>query len=212
MTLPFELYIATRYLVARRRQAFISLISVVSIGGVAVGVMALVVALALMTGMHEDIRDKLIDAQAHVYVHKILAGGFDDYQAEAELLLTVPGVVGAAPSTVGRALVTGAGNEAFITIKGIDPVLERGVTDLEGALLYGSLHALDEEHDRALGGVIIGEALALALGVFVGDTVSVLSKQSVTLSPMACCRARSGSRWLAFSTSVCTSTTTATGS
>ncbi len=184
MTLPFELYIATRYLVARRGQAFISLISVVSIGGVAVGVMALVVALALMTGMHEDIRDKLIQAQAHVYVHKIISGGFDDYQAEAELLLTVPGVVGAAPSTVGRALVTGGANDAFITIKGIDPVLERGVTDLDGAVLHGSLQALEEKHDRTLGGVIIGEALARDLGVFVGDTISVLSKQSVSLSPI----------------------------
>ena len=62
MTPPFELYIATRYLLARRRQAFISLISLVSTGGVAVGVMALVVALALMTGMQQDIRDKLIGA------------------------------------------------------------------------------------------------------------------------------------------------------
>ena len=88
MTIPFEVYIATRYLLARRRQAFISLISVVSIGGVAVGVMALVIALALMTGMQQDIRDKLIGAQAHVYVHKIIAGGFDDYRAEAERLFT----------------------------------------------------------------------------------------------------------------------------
>ena len=102
MTVPFEVYVATRYLLARRRQAFISLISLVSIGGVAVGVMALVIALALMTGMQQDIRDKLIGAQAHVYVHKIIAGGFDDYRAEAESLMTVPGVLGAAPSTLVR--------------------------------------------------------------------------------------------------------------
>ena len=184
MTIPFEVYIATRYLLARRRQAFISLISVVSIGGVAVGVMALVIALALMTGMQQDIRDKLIGAQAHVYVHKIIAGGFDDYRAEAERLLTVPGVLGAAPSTLGQALVTAGGSEAFISIKGIDPVLERGVTNLAESVVQGSLDALEEDYERALGGVVIGEGLARATGVFVGDTVSVLTPQSVTLSPM----------------------------
>ncbi len=184
MTLPFELYIATRYLLARRRQAFISLISVVSIGGVAVGVMALVIALALMTGMQQDIRDKLIGAQAHVYVHKLVGGGFEDYQEEATRLMTVPGVVGAAPSIRGQALVTAGGNEAFISIKGIDPVLERGVTDLAASVVEGSLDALTDEHDRALGGVVLGDELARDIGVFVGDTVSVLTPQSVTMSPL----------------------------
>ena len=184
MTLPCELYIATRYLVARRRQAFISLISVVSIGGVAVGVMALVIALALMTGMQQDIRDKLIGAQAHVYVHKLIDGGFEDYREEAARLMTVPGVLGAAPSTRGQALVTAGGNEAFISIKGIDTILERGVTNLAESVVDGSLDALDEDYDRALGGVVIGDALARAIGVFVGDTVSVLTPQSVTMSPL----------------------------
>ena len=177
MTAPSELYTAMRYLLVRRS-------SLASIGGVAVGVMALVIALALMTGMQQDIRDKLIGAQAHVYVHKLIAGGFDDYRQEAELLLTVPGVVGAAPSTTGRALVTAGGNEAFISIKGIDLVLERGVTDLAGSVVHGNLKALEHEHDRVLGGVIIGEALARNLGVFVGDTVTVLTQHSVTMSPI----------------------------
>lgn len=177
MTVPFELYTAMRYLLVRRS-------SLASIGGVAVGVMALVIALALMTGMQQDIRDKLIGAQAHVYVHKLIAGGFDDYRQEAELLLTVPGVVGAAPSTTGRALVTAGGNEAFISIKGMDLVLERGVTDLAGSVVHGSIEALEHEHDRVLGGVIIGEALARNLGVFVGDTVTVLTQHSVTMSPI----------------------------
>ena len=66
MFFPFEFYIATRYLFARRRQAFVSLITLVSTAGVAVGVMSLIVAMALMTGMQQDIRDKLIGAQAHL--------------------------------------------------------------------------------------------------------------------------------------------------
>ena len=183
MTLPFEFHVAVRYLLARRRQAFISLISVVSILGVAVGVMALVVATALMTGMQEDIRDKLIGAQAHVYVHKIIDGGFEDYEAEAELLSTVPGVLGAAPSLVGQALATASGSQAFISIKGIDPALEVNVTDVAAAVRRGSLHDLENDPDGVLGGVVLGEELASRLGVFVGDVVTVLSAQSVTISP-----------------------------
>ena len=184
MTLPFELYIAIRYLLARRRQAFISLISMVSIAGVAVGVMALVIALALMTGMQEDIRDKLIGAEAHVYVHKIIGGGFDDYREETARLATVPGVLSAAPSILGRALATTGGINAPISLKGIDPELDAQVTDVADSVRHGSLQALREKHDGVLGGVVIGEELALQLGAFVGDVVSVLTPQSATLSPM----------------------------
>ena len=184
MTQPFELYIATRYLLARRRQAFVSLISVVSIAGVAVGVMALVVAQALMTGMQQELRDRIIGAEAHVYVTKITGGGFDDFRREAARLTTVPGVVGAAPSILGKAMATAGGGEAFISLKGIDPDLEPQVTEVASSVQHGSLQALREVYDGVLGGVVIGEDLAVSLGVFVGDTVSVLTPQSSTLSPM----------------------------
>ena len=184
MTLPFELYVATRYLLGRRRQAFVSLISFVSIAGVAVGVMALVVAQALMTGMQQELRDRIIGAEAHVYVTKITGGGFDDVREEAARLIALPGVIGAAPSILGKAMATAGGGEAFISLKGIDPELELQVTDVASAVLQGSLTALYEEQEGALGGVVIGEDLAVSLGAYVGDTVSVLTPQSSTLSPM----------------------------
>ena len=185
MTLPFELYIATRYLLARRRQAFISLISAVSIAGVAVGVMALIVAQALMTGMQQELRDRIIGSAAHVYVWKIAGGGFDDFREETARLTTVHGVVGAAPSILGKAVATAGGGEAFITLKGIDPYLEAQVTNLASSMRHGRLEALNEVQPGALlGGVVIGEGLAVSLGAFVGDTVSVLTPQSSTLSPM----------------------------
>ena len=110
MNLPFELYVAVRYLLARRSQAFVSVISAVSTVGVAVGVMALVVALALMTGMQRELRDRIIGSAAHVYVYKLVGGGFVDYLEEIEKLKTVPGVVGAAPSILGRAVATAGGS------------------------------------------------------------------------------------------------------
>ncbi len=184
MTPRFELYIATRYLLARRRQAFISLISVVSTAGVAVGVMALVIALALMTGMQQELRDRIIGASAHVYVWKLTGGGFDDYREEVRKLSVVPGVIAAAPSILGKAVATAGGGEAFISIKGIDPDLEEEVTEVARSVRHGSLKALYESQEVGLGGVVIGEELALQLGAFVGDVVTVLTPQSSTLSPM----------------------------
>ena len=184
MNLPFELYVAVRYLLARRSQAFVSVISAVSTVGVAVGVMALVIALALMTGMQRELRDRIIGSAAHVYVYKLVGGGFGDYREEIEKLKTVPGVVGAAPSILGRAVATAGGGEAFISLKGIDPELESQVTEVAQSVSHGSLSALTETQGDSLGGVVIGEDLARSLGAFVGDTISVLTPQGSTLSPM----------------------------
>src|SRR4026207_1210379 len=94
-----EWFIARRYLTARRRQAFISLISAVSIAGVGVGVIALIVALALMTGVQGELRDRILGSTAHIYVQK-RSPGIEDYRAEVQKLLKVPGVLGAAPAIV----------------------------------------------------------------------------------------------------------------
>src|SRR3954468_13502779 len=125
--MPLELFIALRYLLARRKQAFISLISLISTMGVAVGVMALIIALALMTGLQGELRDRILGSAAHMYVWK--SGGIVDYQPEVKKLLAVPRVTGAAPAVLGKALVSASGGDAFITFKGVDPALEPTVTD-----------------------------------------------------------------------------------
>lgn len=184
MTLPFELYVATRYLLAKRRQAFISVISAVSALGVTVGVMALVIALALMTGMQQELRDRIVGAAAHVYVQKLLGGGLVDHEAEAAKLVAVPGVVAAAPVILGYGMATAHGVDAFVTLKGVDPVLEAQVTEVAKAMVLGSFAALAEPREGALGGVVIGDDLSRSLRASVGDTISVLTVQGATLSPM----------------------------
>src|SRR5205085_9223278 len=87
MDVPFELHVALRYLLAKRKQAFISVISLISTLGVSVGVMALIIALALMTGLQRELRDRILGSNAHVYVWK--QGGIVDYHAEAKKLLGV---------------------------------------------------------------------------------------------------------------------------
>ena len=87
--MSFELFIAIRYLFARRKQAFISMISLISTMGVAVGVMALVIALALMTGLQRELRDRILGSTAHVYVWK--TGGIQDYLGEVQKLRRIDG-------------------------------------------------------------------------------------------------------------------------
>jgi lipoprotein-releasing system permease protein len=182
MTLPFEAFVAVRYLFARRKQAFISLISFVSTLGVAVGVLALVVALALMTGLQGEVRDRIVGSAAHVYVWKVGEGGVADYAAEAERLKSVPRVIGAAPAILGKALVTTDRGEAFITVKGIDPALEPQVTDIARSIEQGSLDDVGGEAD-GLAGIVIGHDLASQLGSYVGDTITLVTPQG-SLSPL----------------------------
>ncbi len=183
MSLPFELYVALRYLLARRKQAFISLISLISTIGVGVGVMALVIALALMTGLQGEIRDRIVGSAAHVYVWKIAEGGIRDYQAESARLAAEPDVVGAAPAILGKALVSTDKGEAFVDLKGVDPALEPQVTDIARAMQQGALEALAGRADDQLDGLVIGRDLAAQLGVTVGDAVTLLTPHG-SLSPM----------------------------
>ena len=181
---PFELYLALRYLTARRKQASIASTSLISILGVLVGVMALVIALALMTGLAQEIRDRIIGGSAHVYVWK--AGGFDDYREEAQKLLQVPGVVAAAPAVQGEALAFTRQGQAFVRLKGIDPELEAEATELATSLTHGRLSdlAVPKPLERPSGGgVVIGERLAQELGAFVGDAIRVLTTAG-TATPM----------------------------
>src|SRR5437870_4058627 len=126
MNIPFELHIALRYLLAKRKQAFISVISFISTLGVVVGVMAVVIALAVMTGLQEELQRRILGSNPHIFVFK--HRGIDDYRAETEKLRTIQGVTGAAPEIIGKALITTANAQEFITFKGIDPSLEPNVT------------------------------------------------------------------------------------
>jgi len=181
MDLPFELHVALRYLLAKRKQAFISVISLISTLGVTVGVMAVIIALAVMTGLQQELRDRILGSQPHIYVSR--TGGIADYQAEAARLRQIPHVVGAAPAILGRALITASRNQEFISLKGIDPRLEPEVSDIAKSLQSGSLDALAPKTEDELDGVLLGKDLASSLGVVVGDSVIVLTPEG-TLSPM----------------------------
>ena len=185
----FELFIALRYLLARRKQTFISVISLISTIGVGIGVIALIVALALMTGLQGELRDRILGSMAHIYVEKPTVlnqageavGGIEDYHAEVAQLLTVPRVRGAAPAILGKALISSPSWKTVITIKGIDPALEPTVTDIKTAMQSGSVDDVVAAEGE-FPGILLGQQLANGLRVTVGDTVQLLTDQG-TLSP-----------------------------
>jgi len=180
LDLPFELFVALRYLLAKRKQAFISLISLISAVGVMVGVMAVLIALALMTGLQGELRDRLVGSAAHVYVLK--AGGLKEPQKEVERLLAVPRVVGAAPIVQGKALVQAdTGEQAFVEVKGVVPEQERTVTQIERAMISGKLDSLNTPPDQ-LPAILLGKDLAAQLHVSVGDVIRVFTTEG-TLTP-----------------------------
>jgi lipoprotein-releasing system permease protein len=178
--MPFELQIALRYLLGRRRQAFISIISVVSTLGVTVGVLALIVAMAMMTGLQRELRDRILGSTAHAFVFKTT--GIQDYHAEIDALRKIPRVVGAAPALMGRAMASSASADAFIQFKGIDPALEPTVIEIGKSMVAGKLEDVAPRTEDDFDGIVLGQDLAKQLGVNVGDRITLLTPQG-TLNP-----------------------------
>ena len=181
--MPYELLIALRYLTAKRKQAFISIISAISVLGVVVGVMALMVALGLMTGLQKEIRSKILGTTSHISLFRSRGEGFDDYRQVVERVRHLPHVLGAAPAVYGKGIVASAAGSDLATFKGIVPEEERTVTDIGSQVEGGSLEALAAPSSDGLPPILLGHELASKLGVGPGDIVSVTSPRG-RLSPM----------------------------
>jgi lipoprotein-releasing system permease protein len=180
--MPFELRVALRYLTARRKQAFISVISAISILGVAVGVMAVLIALGLMTGLQTEVRSRILGATAHISLFPARSDFFEDYRDIVTRLRRVPHVLGSAPALYGKGVISSSTGQQLATLKGILPSDERTVTDLVSQASPGSLEALGSP-GTGLGPILLGKDLAQSLGVGSGDVVTVTVPQG-RLSPM----------------------------
>jgi lipoprotein-releasing system permease protein len=180
---PYELLIALRYLTAKRKQAFISIISAISVLGVVVGVMALMVALGLMTGLQKEIRTKILGTTAHISLFRSRGEGFDDYRQVVERARHLPRVLGAAPAVYGKGIMASAAGQALVTFKGIVPTQEKTVTDIASQVEGGSLDALAGRAGEVPPPILLGRELANQLGVGPGDIVNVTSPRG-RLSPM----------------------------
>lgn len=177
--MPYELFIGLRYLRAKRREAFISLITLFSTAGVAIGVMTLNIVLSVMTGFEEDLRDRILGFNPHVVVWSD-GGPIDDYAALVERLRAVPGVERAAPFVYAHLMLTTPEHVSGVLVRGVVPTRE-GALDLVDRLREGSIEQLArplavpsadaEGATIRLPGIILGGELMRELGVEVGDTV-----------------------------------------
>ncbi len=172
----YELFIALRYLKAKRKQTFISIITVISILGVAVGVMALIIALALMTGFQEDIQNRIVGANAHITIFKNFGRGeIEDYESLMTSVEQIPGVVAASPVVFSPGMIVTAlsTNPDYTLINGIEPNHEKNVTDISKQIVAGSLEALSSGIETGTWGIVLGNDLAASTGAILGDTVEV---------------------------------------
>jgi len=163
----YELTIALRYLLARRREKFISIISLISVLGVAVGVCALIVVIGVMTGFDNELRDSIIGANSHLVVEQ--EGGIDDAAALMKKIEAQPHVVSAAPFLDGQAFIKAKDTMQGVSVRGIISDKEIGVSKIGSYIKTGSIRAIDD------GGMLIGTELAQRFGLRLGDTVSVIS-------------------------------------
>ena len=179
--MKYELFIGLRYLQARRRETFISLITVISILGVMIGVMTLNVVMAVMTGFEETLRDRLLGINAHAAI--VRSGEpMGDYEKVIEQVKSVEGVVAASPTIYGQVMLTSGSRVSGVVVRGVDPDRVNRVVNIQRYLREGSLAGLKTQHqiqveDRTvlLPGIILGERLANQLGVFYGSPVQVVS-------------------------------------
>lgn len=179
----FEWFVCLRYLKAKRKQSFISLISLISVAGVTVGVMALIVVLAVMTGFTSEFRDKILGINSHVVVQD-LGGTLPDYRTTAATIANIPGVVGVTPYIYSQAMLTGGAGGTGAVLRGLDPASATSVLDLNRHMVAGTIDALNPANgNQGLPGIILGKELANQLQVMVGDRVKLLSAAG-PLTPM----------------------------
>ncbi len=183
MALPFELKIGLRYLKAKRKSTFISIITFISTAGVTLGVMALIVVLAVMTGFERDLKEKILGTNAHLVV--IRSGApMDDYRAMMERLQQLPGVEAATPFIYNQVMLSTGRHVSGVVLRGIDSVSNKKVTRLSRAIVQGSMDALDPPRGSdADPGILIGRELAKHLNLFLGDRVNVVSPTG-TITPL----------------------------
>ncbi|HEY1743694.1 MAG TPA: ABC transporter permease [Granulicella sp.] len=185
----FELFIAARYLRARRRQAVVGFITVISIIGVAAGVASLIVALAITNGMRRDLQERLVGATAHVELMRAAGDGIHNWRPLMDQLAQIPHVQAVSPGLYGQVLISHGPRSGGALIKGIIPADELKVGDLLQSIKEGSAAELIPAQDPNQTGsemappIVIGNELALTLGATVGDTLLVTSPQG-ELTPL----------------------------
>ena len=198
----FELFVATRYLRAKRRQSFIGIITAISVAGVAAGVASLIVALAINNGFRQDLQQRLLGSSSHVNLLRVQSDGIKDWRPLMSRLAQQPHVIAAAPAIYEQVLISRGPRAKGAVLKGIIPSDERRISDLLNTVKIGSADSLDQpapaaanppaadkstnspdaigdviHRVEAMPPIILGKDMAEELGATVGSVVLVTSPQ-----------------------------------
>ena len=178
----FEWFVGLRYLRAKHKHGFISLISLISVAGITVGVIALIVVLAVYSGFTDGLRDQILGVNSHIIVQQ-LGGSISNYQLARDRITTVKNVTGATPYLYAQTLLSGSSGGTGVVLRGMDPTTAENVVGLSRQMTKGSIHDLDQDHAVRVPNIILGKNLAAELRVGVGDRVRLISP-SGPLTPM----------------------------
>ncbi|HKX30928.1 MAG TPA: ABC transporter permease [Blastocatellia bacterium] len=190
--MSYELFIALRYLRAKRRQAAVSVITAIAVIGITVGVAALIIAQALITGFRSDVQEKILQGTAHLNLLKADNGGIEDYRELVGRIGKVEGVRAASATIYAPALLTHGDQQEHSILKGIDPDAPREANEVFSASVQGDPSQLlreaqepppdqteASEQDAAaaqpLNGIVVGQQLAVSLNIRLNDTVTAIS-------------------------------------
>lgn len=176
--MSYELFIGLRYLKAKRKQTFVSLITLISIAGVMIGVTALIVVIAVMNGFKEDLRDKILGVTSHVVISRF-DGNISKYQEVRAKVGEVSGVNAATPFIYTQVMISSRKAISGAVLRGIEPKTASKVINLPKNMRAGSLEELEAENKpegmRSTPGIILGNELARNIGALRGDPVTVIS-------------------------------------
>lgn len=186
--MPYELFIALRYLRAKRKQVMISVITVIAMVAVAAGVAALIIVLAMMTGFREEFQQRILSGTAHINLLRKDGREIESPQPLVERLMALPQVRAAAPTLYEQVLIYGAKDRTGAILKGVDLSAPRAANEVfqftdEGDAARLATPEIDPESGILLDHIVVGRQLAETVGIKVGDVITVLSPKG-TLSPL----------------------------
>ena len=170
--MSFESFIAKRYLLARQQQAFISVISLISVLGVGLGVASLIVVVGVMHGFSSELRDKILGINAHM-VAAVAGGAMHEYRDAMDRVDRVPGVLGSTPFIYTEVMLSSSRGVKGVVLRGVDPATADRVLALPKEMVAGTLADLNAP--GIFPGIIVGKELADRLGLTLGDTVNLMS-------------------------------------
>lgn len=172
MNFPYQFFIAFRYFRSKKKHSGISINTLISIAGVALGVMTLLTVLSVMSGFHEDLQEKILGVNPHIILLSY-GGRVSDHESVMKTINSVDGVTDSSPFIYGQVMLRSGDRAQGVVVRGVDPRIGAVTTNILENVISGSVEDLEADSD--VPGIILGRQLLRSLGLFVGDEIDMVS-------------------------------------